>query len=174
MNEQYEIAKLISEDEEGYEKCPKCGNEFMMAADGKLSCPNRDCELYDPQYLAALKQIILPEGVVDYGSLVNWFRLYVPHKKLKHKSIYDWIAEIMANFEIGMIDRPKEMLEELLYYGFPGYANNTSLLKDNVNERLTDSPEIFFALFEDEFGIYHHRDDYEEGDGSYGPPINVY
>jgi hypothetical protein len=48
-----DIAKLITEDE-GYDKCPVCGDEYAVVSDNSISCRKENCKNYNKEYAETL------------------------------------------------------------------------------------------------------------------------
>jgi len=72
-----QIANLITEDEQ-FNKCPVCGDDYAAVAGDEVVCPNKDCEFFNADYA-----FLEPLEIVDWvpGNLMHdldyedWFRL---------------------------------------------------------------------------------------------------
>jgi len=62
MTDPQQIARLITEDEQ-YNRCPACGDEFATVVGDEVACPNEKCKHYNKSY-----EMLVP---IEIGNYVN-------------------------------------------------------------------------------------------------------
>jgi hypothetical protein len=76
-----DIARLIEEtdihNEEGYDKCPDCGNKYAAINDGNIACPNNACKNYNKEYGETVESVESAYiEIVDYINDIHDINFY--------------------------------------------------------------------------------------------------
>jgi len=150
-----QIARLITEAEEAYIDCPRCGNAYAIEAEQKIACPNPRCSNFDDHYATALRGIMLPRGLNDYEDFLNWLRLYVPTSELAKFGGAEKTAAWLAAYYIA---DPNELtrreLAELYFEGTTSLRDNPDQAAEIINDHLIDDyggAEFFIRFVQGHF-----------------------